>query len=355
MELGDWQHKFASRILERGENYYIDGAVQSMKWNGKKISATVSGTETYKVKITVSDGVVGDMSCSCPYADVDNCKHMAAVLFAASEDDFPDSDRDWIRRNKMSLEDAVQSLSESDAKELLLQCAKASDSVADKIFFKATGGVGREQVRKWMKEVSALSREYCGRRKYVRYEDVSRYLNDMGELMAEKVHLLLDAGLPADAFALTCKAWDEIGNVGLEDADHETETFYWVCADYWRDILPHMNRKEQRQMFDWIAKQYGNGGDNDAEIDDTIVNFLFGDSVQEPAFQEPEFLERKLKVLDEWIPRSDRYFLEKLVLRRLDCMERLSMSREEKEQFIRKYDNLPKVRQRLMEERSDKT
>jgi len=108
-------------------------------------------------------------------------------------------------------------------------------------------------------------------------------------------------------------------------------------------------------MFDWIAKQYGNGGDNDAEIDDTVVNFLFGDSFQEPAFQEPEFLERKLKVLDEWIPRSDRYFLEKLVLRRLDCMERLSMSREEKEQFIRKYDNLPKVRQRLMEERSDKT
>ena len=94
MELGDWQHKFASRILERGENYYIDGAVQSMKWDGKKIAATVSGTETYKVKITVSDGVVGDMSCSCPYADVDNCKHMAAVLFAASEDDFPDSDRD---------------------------------------------------------------------------------------------------------------------------------------------------------------------------------------------------------------------------------------------------------------------
>ena len=355
MQLGDWQHKFASRILERGENYYIDGAVQSIKWDGKKIAATVSGTETYKVKITVSDGVVGDMSCSCPYADVDNCKHMAAVLFAASEDDFPDSDRNWIRRNKMSLEDAVQSLSESDAKELLLQCAEASDSVADKIFFKATGGVGREQVRKWMKEVSALSREYRGRRKYIRYENVSRYLSDMGELMAEKVHLLLDAGLPADAFALTCKAWDEISNVGLDDADHETETFYWVCADYWRNILPHMNRKEQRQMFDWIAKQYGNGGDNDAEIDDTVVNFLFGDSVQEPSFQEPEFLERKLKLLDEWISRSDRYFLQKLVLHRLDCMKQLSMSREKMEQFVRKYDNLPKVRQRITEEWSDKT
>ena len=83
--------------------------------------------------------------------------------------------------------------------------------------------------------------------------------------------------------------------------------------------------------------------------------FLYGDYRHEAAFQEPEFLRRKLELLDERIARSGPYGVEEWLLRRLEVMEQLYMSREEMEQFIQKYDNLSKVRQRLMEKWSDKT
>lgn len=44
MKLHDWQTCFAPRILRRGEDYYASGAVDSPRWEGATISATVHGT-----------------------------------------------------------------------------------------------------------------------------------------------------------------------------------------------------------------------------------------------------------------------------------------------------------------------
>lgn len=50
------------------------------------IRADVIGSEDYEVEISLSNGEVTDMYCSCPYAlDDRNCKHMAAVLYEWSE------------------------------------------------------------------------------------------------------------------------------------------------------------------------------------------------------------------------------------------------------------------------------
>lgn len=352
MELGKWQDSFAPRILERGENYYYDGAVYSMKWDGHKITATVGGTHDYKVTIEVSDGVVGEMSCTCPYADGDDCKHMAAVLFAASEDDFPGECAGRVLPEKLSLDEAVQALSESDAKAFLLDCAKASDDLADKILFKVTGGVDKAQVRQWMKELSGLSREYRGRRKYIPYERVSAYLDAVEELMCEKSSLLSDAGLPAEAFELTCKAWEEVWETDMEDADHEAEMFYSICASCWRDILPHTDDGQRRRMFDWILSHYHCNGDDGAAADEAIEDCLFGGYGQEAAFQEPEFLRRKLQLLDKQISDMSRYSprLENYINKRLDIMRQLSMSDAEMSDFIQEHYNLPIVRQHLIED-----
>ena len=82
----DWERLFASRILDRGYDYYYDGAVEDLKYSDKCIRAHVQGTEDYEVEITLDDGEIVDMDCSCPYAaDGHHCKHMAAVLYEWSE------------------------------------------------------------------------------------------------------------------------------------------------------------------------------------------------------------------------------------------------------------------------------
>ena len=348
MELRKWQGKFASRILQRGENYYYDGAVRAMKWNGREITATVEGTEDYKVRITVSDGIVGRMSCTCLYAEEDNCKHMAAVLFEASGDDFPGENGEYERDSEMPLEEAVQALSASDAKILLLRWARQYPDIAEQIRVKATGGVSKEQVRKWMEEVSKLTEEYSGRDHFIEYGEASAYTDEMVKLLSEKVELLLDAGMPADAFALTCKVCEEVSTVDIDDSDGGTGWVCLECAERWREILPHMSLAQQHQMFDWIQEHY----DRWDAPHEAMDGFLFGDDKREAAFQKPEFLRRKLELLDESIARAggSRYRLESYVTRRLDIMKQASVNREEMEAFIHEHYNLPLVRQRLIDE-----
>ena len=356
MELHDWKDRFASRILGRGEDYYYDDAVRAMKWDGKRITATVSGTESYQVKIDVSNGVVGDMSCTCPYAADYNCKHMAAVLLAASEDDFPGENSNWTAQSEkaagMSLEDAVQTLSDSDAKALLLRCAKADQNIADQILFKATGGVSQEQIRHWMKQIPAFSRQYSDRHGFIEYAQATPYTEAIAAFMDEKISLLLDADQPWEAFALTCKVCEEIKNVDIDDSNGGIGWLYWECTDHWREILPRMNPDQRHKMFDWIQKHYHHWNG----YDDPFDEFLFGSSGEEAAFQEPEFLKRKLELLDKQIAAAneDSYHLQHCVMRRLDIMRQLSVSREETERFMQKYTHLPFMRQYLIKEAIEK-
>ena len=82
----NWKKLFAIHILERGYDYYCDDAVENMEISDDIIRADVIGSEDYEVEISLSNGEVTDMYCSCPYAlDGRNCKHMAAVLYEWSE------------------------------------------------------------------------------------------------------------------------------------------------------------------------------------------------------------------------------------------------------------------------------
>ena len=78
----NWKSLFARHILERGYDYYCMDAVENLDVSEDLIRADVSGTEDYEVEISLEDGEITDMYCSCPYAeDGRNCKHMAAVLY----------------------------------------------------------------------------------------------------------------------------------------------------------------------------------------------------------------------------------------------------------------------------------
>lgn len=81
----NWKHLFEDKILDRG--YFLTDDVEIIKRNDEKVTATVSGTLDYKTQITFDDGLVGDMYCSCPYFEIDNCKHLAALLYVLEEGD----------------------------------------------------------------------------------------------------------------------------------------------------------------------------------------------------------------------------------------------------------------------------
>ena len=50
----NWQKLFASHILERGYDYYCDGAVENIEIGRDDLRADVVGTEDYEVEISLS-------------------------------------------------------------------------------------------------------------------------------------------------------------------------------------------------------------------------------------------------------------------------------------------------------------
>ena len=58
-----WEKLFATHILERGYDYYIDDAVENIDISEDCIRADVVGSEDYEVEISINNGEVADMYC----------------------------------------------------------------------------------------------------------------------------------------------------------------------------------------------------------------------------------------------------------------------------------------------------
>ncbi|MBF0456058.1 MAG: SWIM zinc finger family protein [Magnetococcales bacterium] len=71
-----------NRYYWRGNEYFQDGAVASLKENDGVITGKVQGTRTYKVQLWVEDDEL-EHECSCPLGEDDEfCKHCVAVGLA---------------------------------------------------------------------------------------------------------------------------------------------------------------------------------------------------------------------------------------------------------------------------------
>ena len=70
------------RFFGRGEAYFAEGAVRSLRRDGGGVKAVVQGTRRYRVHLWAEDGGLGH-DCTCPVGrDGEFCKHCVAVGLA---------------------------------------------------------------------------------------------------------------------------------------------------------------------------------------------------------------------------------------------------------------------------------
>lgn len=98
MEVKDIDKYFPLEILRRGYDYYKKGKVKQIIKLKDGFIAKVNGSEEYKVTIVLNKKDICNMECTCPYAEENNCKHMAAVLYCLKNNDMP------IRENNINIQ-----------------------------------------------------------------------------------------------------------------------------------------------------------------------------------------------------------------------------------------------------------
>lgn len=95
-----YKKDFDPIIAIRGEYIYRDNKIKELKNKGNKYSATVSGTNDYKVEVEFDDNDnIKNMRCTCPnYKKGYNCKHIYSVVFATKIEQYLDPINKYIDR-----------------------------------------------------------------------------------------------------------------------------------------------------------------------------------------------------------------------------------------------------------------
>ena len=330
----DWEYLFSSRVLERGYQYYKTGAVFELEKTSTGYSAYVEGTYDYLVEIDFSNGEIESMSCSCPYADDGNhCKHMAAVLYELEEGGY---DLPVDTKPMETLEQAVDSLSEAEAKRLLQLLGESDSDIRMRILQFSTAKVSTQQENTWEQYLLQLTRSATGRSEYIDYDRAFEYFCELSQFLAENIPMLLERGLAMEAFRLICRVCDLADGQDFDDSDGGFSMLLEECDAWWCDAIDVASEDQREEMYRWFATS------SERSYLDYTKERLF--EVQVDAFHDEKFLRENLELVDRLLTDGDLdYPMGELVLIRLRLMKKLSVPEEEISVYRRAYRMLPEV------------
>lgn len=241
MHITDWKENFISKMITRGRNYWRAGAVKDLHCTQEKITADVEGTRLYRVEITLAGDAVATMSCTCPFAkEGANCKHMAAVLFAATH--LPESELpapEWEKK--------LNSLSAETLRDFLRPLLKKDEALRNRLMLcKGDEPVRADERRiNWQRTLTQTlhAAERYSENEYDEYaeydeeeydEEEESPVQELLELMDAELADLLTPEHAMLAFELVCDT-----AMMFESADEilEQEDIEDACRDAWMRIL----------------------------------------------------------------------------------------------------------------------
>ena len=349
----NWKKLFAQHILDRGYDYFCDGAVEELECHNHIITATVCGTEDYDVEITLGENTVEDLYCSCPYAEAgSHCKHVAAVLFEwESRQNNPDS-LDGRRAGGMEANgrqdeviNIVNQAEETVVRNFLAEILQKDEKMYARFKMLAHPEISKADMKRYKTQVDASVRRYLGRDHFISYYEALGFIREMEEYLYEDVRMMLDDGSYLNAFDLTCYIFLKVGNVDIDDSDGGTEMLACHCEEIWQEIMDSADEKVKETAYEWFAKHL-NGSVIDY-MEEHIERMLMEN------FKEKKYLERKLTCIDRKVREAkqstdslhEMYYAAKWALRRLDLMEENGCDAEEVFQYCKenwKYADIRK-------------
>ena len=298
-----WRNLFRPWILERGQEYFECGQVTELENDGDLVRAEVSGSQAYHVEIRRSGKRVERMSCDCPYADKEeNCKHMAAVLFAL--DNRSDTRLEW--------QVALEKLSAEQMRELLRSMAVENGSLQDRIVRLITGP-GTEPSQ-WQDDLEQIILDHSDYRGWLDYDRAYDCMLALVEYLEESLPPLLIEGMLLDATKLVMTVYGMAFSQDIDDSDGGLSHVSDACREELGKIQYLADPEQERQIFDMLH-EFLEGSDWDYGSDDLEELILSLDWSQ-------ELQQKNLSYLDEHL---DSWRME----RRAELMERMGASRTE--------------------------
>ena len=359
----NWKKLFAIHILERGYDYYCDDAVENMEISDDIIRADVIGTEDYEVEISLSNGEVTDMYCSCPYAsDGRNCKHMAAVLYEWSEnymDEEEETERTDLLKSEFTInsyekkrtavKELVVSAKEEDVRSFLMSVLTEDEKLLLRFHNMVNKQVTLEDVNNYIRQIDVIADRYLGRNYFISYYEAKGFISELQEIIDEDICSMIDNGNYLSAFEIINYIFVLIGDVDMDDSDGGTGMLADRIYQLWVELLSRVSLEDKDKMFNWFT----------AHLDGSVIDYLeeYIEQIIMEEFEEKEFAQAKLEFVESMIERSEKkesdwsrsYAVGKWAIRYLEMLKVKKASKEQIEEICKRYWNNSSVRRYYIE------
>lgn len=174
------------RSFGRGEAYFADGAVRSLRTRGESIEAKVQGTHTYRARLWVEDGEL-HYSCTCPFAHDGNfCKHCVAagVAWIAAGGDV-----ESVASAQADIRNFLQGLKKEELVSMLLEQAEEDEHLHLRLTARAArSGKGDPDLSVWRQAIDDAVSTYD----FVSYEESYDHMSGIEEVIESIEDLLKD-------------------------------------------------------------------------------------------------------------------------------------------------------------------
>lgn len=235
----NWEELFKPWILERGQKYFEYGHVSTLKELGSTVYAMVSGSQLYHVEIQRDGDRVSHMSCDCPYAlDSENCKHMAAVLFALDEKN-GSSRMDW--------QNALSALSEQQVRNLLCILAETDRTLQNRIVRMVSGPGDDPAV--WRTDLDQIVSNYTDYHGWLDERQAYDCMEDIAAYLTEGLPSVLTTGHVVDAAKLVSTVYEAAWAQDMDDSDGGLTVVSEACREAMEQILSLADTQQEQIIF----------------------------------------------------------------------------------------------------------
>ena len=342
-----WEKLFEPYILERGYAYYREGSVADISYNKEQIVATVEGSEDYSVTIDLKNGQVEDMECTCPYAeDGNNCKHMAAVLYAYENEG-------KVKQNQKltyaQLKDAVDSAESVVLRRFLTNVLWNSEEYRLQFLSMLHPEQEDDMLAAAKARLDAMVDDAEGYDGYIDYYAASRFIADISEWMDDEIAPLLERRQDRAAFELSIHVIESLDSVEMDDSDGGITEIASRCYDIWETILNRSDENLEDEMFEFFLNNV------DGQIADYLEDYY--EDILMARFDKPEYLKKKLALYQMYLgavnPNATDWTSEHHAEHCIQQIQRLMIQmgkpQEELEAFNKKYWSYPFIRKAMIE------
>lgn len=203
-----------ARSYERGLDYFESGCVDRLELQGAVLTATVRGTQRYRVELRPGEGVL-EHSCSCPYGrDGAFCKHCVAAGLALLE-----AGANAAEPGPLSL-DAIRARLERLGREalvsLLLEQARVNERVLERLRLRFASDSGEVDLASFRRAIE-LAVDPGG---FVSYHEAYDWSCGVDEVI-DAIEGLLDEGHADAVIELSEHALTALAELGghVDDSD----------------------------------------------------------------------------------------------------------------------------------------